>query len=273
MTANRQTSTHLPIQRFHNLKVHAFTLIELLVVIAIVALLASLLLPALISAKNQTKSTVCRNNLRQLQVAYLGYAHNNDDMLVPSTSRNIDLIQQSVAPSWVLGNAKQDRSTTNIEAGLLFPEIGNVGVYHCPSDKSNGPPPRSLRTRSYSLSGWASMGDMEGKGEKFPTVQMPRRMGELSSKPLAEVFAFIDEHADSIDDGLFAVNARNMGMEWKDLPADRHTRGCNLSFLDGHVQHWPWKAQKIFRYYDQRPANSLDKEDLVKVQAHLTVTD
>ena len=58
-------------------------------------------------------------------------------------------------------------------------------------------------------------------------------------------------------------------MEWKDLPADRHAVGCNLSFLDGHVDHWRWKARKIFRDYDQRPANALDKEDLLKVKAHL----
>src|SRR5439155_5010814 len=132
-----------------------------LVVIAIIALLASLLLPALISAKNQANSTVCLGNLKQLQMACLNYAHNNDDALLPSYSRNIDLIQQSVAPSWVLGNAKQDRSTANIEAGLLFPEVQNAAVYHCPSDRSSGPPPRSSRTRSYALSGWASASDVE----------------------------------------------------------------------------------------------------------------
>ncbi len=94
----------------------AFTLVELLVVIAIIALLASLLLPALTSAKNKSKSTVCLNNLRQLQKAFLSYAHNNDDALAPNYSRNTNLIQQGVAPSWVLGNAKQDGSTTNIKS-------------------------------------------------------------------------------------------------------------------------------------------------------------
>jgi prepilin-type N-terminal cleavage/methylation domain-containing protein/prepilin-type processing-associated H-X9-DG protein len=248
-----------------------FTLIELVVVIAIIALLGSLLLPALSQAKQQTKSTVCLSNLRQLQIAYLIYAHNNDDALLPNYSRNINLIQQNVAPSWVLGNAKQDRSTTNIEAGLLFPEIGSAGVYYCPSDSSSRPPPLPHRIRSYALSGWASASAVEGKGEKFSGDT--RKMAELNSRPLAKIFAFIDEHADSIDDGVFAVNRRVMGMEWKDLPADRHTRGCNLSFLDGNVEHWRWKAPKIFRDYDQRPANALDMEDLVKIQAHLTFSD
>jgi prepilin-type processing-associated H-X9-DG protein len=240
-----------------------------MVVVAIIAVLASILVPVLTSAKNQSRCTHCINNLKQLQVAYLSYADSNGDALVPNVSRSINLIQQSVAPSWVLGNAQQDRSTTNIEAGLLYSELRNAAVYHCPSDKSNGPVPRSWRTRSYALSGWAAATDMLGKGEAF-SFNDPRKMDELNSRPLTDIFAFIDEHPDSIDDGVFAVYARAARMEWKDLPADRHTRGCNLSFVDGHVDHWHWKAPKVFRHYDQRPSNALDQEDLVKVKQHLS---
>ena len=56
-----------------------FTLIELLVVIAIIGLLASLLLPTLVRAKEASRTTVCRNDLRQIGIAAHLYADDNNE--------------------------------------------------------------------------------------------------------------------------------------------------------------------------------------------------
>lgn len=254
----------------------AFSLIELLVVLAVVALLAALLLPALGRSKDRARTIACQNHLRQLQICWYLYAGDNTDVLPPNNSVYSLTSGNPLArgASWCPGNARWDVEPTNIQNGLLFPYNRATAIYRCPADRStvetpDGQPLPFPRTRSYNMSqsvnGWP-----EYDPELSRWLPSYKKLTEIRLPVPAQLMVFLDVHEDAIVDSLFGIPA--MGIwgdirEWWDVPADRHGQGCNLSFADGHVEHWRWRVPKrVPTRWAAKPVPAEELPDYRRVQ-------
>ena len=251
----------------------AFTLVELLVVVAVIAILAGLLLPSLGKAKQAGAAAARSSNLRQLQLASLSYAQDHRDELPPNSFTFI--VGDTNTPaltnlSWAPGDVSRDTTPSNLMAGVIYPYLQSTAVYRCPADRSRIFSPEAghsvPRTRSYNLSVWLNC-ELE--------LRSSRTVAEASRPSASEVFSFIDTHEQGIVDATFGI-ARNdegyYGSRWVDQPADRHNRGANLAFVDGHVEKWRWRAPKIFVEWGQDTRTDGDLDDLHRLQSKLPIS-
>jgi prepilin-type N-terminal cleavage/methylation domain-containing protein len=105
-----------------------FTLIEVLVVVAIIGILASLLMPSLSKSREKAKAAVCKNQLKQINIAVVMHADDSDNILVhthEAPARHRKPWRWTLAP--YLGLERD-------EANLMSVEVGNTNIFLCPND-------------------------------------------------------------------------------------------------------------------------------------------
>ena len=238
----------------------AFTLVELLVVIAIIAILAALLLPGLGRAKADAQRVNCMSNLKQLQLCWIMYADDYAGVLCPNDWIAIEMgsagaVDMKTNVAWCNGDALTDTNTTNIASGLLFHYNTSTAIYHCPSDLSkiqaaNGSLLPQLRTRSYNMSqsvnGYPFV--IDPVSGQYVGAEQPcfTKLSSITNPPPSKLFVFIDENETTLEDDQFGYPMANGGYGyWWDMPSNRHSQGADLSFVDGHVEYWHWKAPMI----------------------------
>jgi prepilin-type N-terminal cleavage/methylation domain-containing protein/prepilin-type processing-associated H-X9-DG protein len=200
-----------------------FTLVELLVVIAIIALLMAILMPALHRAREQGKRVVCLSDCKQLVLAWMMYAEDNDDKIVPGrTSTNcwVRYLDPDVHPKEDLIQAVKDE--------LLYPYVPNIGLYKCPT---------GIRKEVVT---YAIVDAMNGH-DRITGVEANQIIKNmLKIRRPSERAVFIDEG--KLTPTSWTVYYERE--EWWDRPPVRHGNGTNFSFADGHSEYWKWKDSR-----------------------------
>ena len=251
-------------------------MIELLVVIAIIAILASLLFPALATAKAKAHSIVCFNNLKQLSLAWHLYESDYNG-LPPATNwasandQFMSLNDPSRPDNW---------DTTRFANGLLAGSLGrNSKVLKCPADRSSAQDAsnsRVDRVRSYSMSCYANgRGWLFGSGAGWDIY---RKTSDMAPVGTTRIMVLLDESPGTIDDQEFLVDMRDFyGRKTQRIasyPASYHRTRGNIVFADGHAETHRWRdvvlkvPENPARNLD--PANALDSRDVDWLQEGAT---
>ena len=246
----------------------AFTLIELLVVIAIIAILASLLLPALAKSKEQATAARCQSNQKQLLTAWIMYGGDNQDTLLYDLDGGGFWPLPPGGIGWQGSVSSVDEAVdivkSAISSGPLFSYAPNADAYHCPGDQRM----KHLKLRagwafdSYSKAGGMNSTDWGG-------ATRITRYAEILNPSHKYVFV---EEADprGANWGSWVLNP--ITHTWVDPLAVWHNWKSTLGFADGHAETHRWLEKSTLEASKLGPqsrffwANASDDRDFAYME-------
>jgi prepilin-type N-terminal cleavage/methylation domain-containing protein/prepilin-type processing-associated H-X9-DG protein len=266
-----------------------FTLIELLVVIAIIAILASLLLPALARAKAKAKQVSCINNIKQLELGIIMYLGDFNDVYPSCASRNTYGFQPDDWIYWRAGAATANYAGVleTIDKSPVIVYVGTratTNIFRCPSDANDrdriavvgagsaNSAANPIYWYSYSMNcvGLNAAGQNQGLTSVMEAVGSSAQLFQFKNTSVlrpADIISFAEEvtmpnnPGDApTQDTLRALPPASGSMiddgRWSppgNPLTTRHNGKCDLGFVDGHVAiaDWTWGTNNYYILPDQ----------------------
>lgn len=230
-------------------KNNGFTLVELLVVISIIALLVSILLPALHNARSQALTASCLSHQKSLIGNWFTFAMDHDGIMMRGyAGSSIDGANWVHAPQDINGDYDPtllENKLRGIEKGLMFDYAGKTDVYRCPAARNATEGVDATSFRTYSIAE-----GMNGGNVPTPIYSKIHRPGSK--------YVFVEHISLDLDFTTGSIRGWNLGGweiiipsspfngRWVDRVSVFHNGKSTLSFADGHAEIHRWVDDRTF---------------------------